>query len=408
MIEFRYGQTSIPFRSDAGDWKILGSEDTATPLTDVQINSSLDGARLDEIVSPGESVLIVVPDATRKTGAGQVVNLLIRRLIQNGTTPDKIRIIFATGIHRKVTQAEREEILTPFISQRIKLIDHDARDLAANIRVGVTSGGIPIELDRALIEHDRVIIVGGISFHYFAGFSGGRKLICPGLASGATIRETHKLAFDIDRSTRREGVGPAQLDGNAVHEAFVEATQFRPPDLAISTIVGTNGDVTDIFIGDWKDSHRVACDEFAKRSTVNIDARRDTVVASCGGSPYDLNLIQAHKALEAAVSACSPGGTIVLVAQCRDGLGRDNFLSWFDHRNSADLAIKLGERYQVNGQTAWNLMRRCEEFDVYLLSDLNVDDVKKMRMRPLEDLTRFESGEGYLIPLASKLLIAET
>lgn len=400
-----YGKQKLPFKYDASEWQILGNDDHLATLSDAGINEKFDEAKIDDLVSPGETVLIVVPDATRRSGSGQIINLLVRRLLQNGTTPDKIRIIFATGLHRKVTIEERNEILTPFIAQRINMIDHNARDLAGNVRLGISSHGIPIELNRALVEHDRVIVVGGISFHYFAGFTGGRKLICPGLASATTIRETHKLAFDAEKLGRRDGVGPGLLDGNPVHEAFVEAAQFRSPDLAISTVVDANGEITNIFCGDWKDSHRAACDEFSRRATIEIEGRRDIVIASCGGTPFDLNMIQAHKALEAAVGACKPGGTIVLLAECRDGLGRDDFLAWFESSDSRELAIRLAKKYQVNGQTAWNMMRRCEEFDVYLLSEIPDEVVRKMRMRPIKSLDGFNGSFGYVLPQAAKLLV---
>ena len=129
-----------------------------------------------------------------------------------------------------MTDDEKAAILTPFIAQRIKTIDHGPRDLARLARLGETSGAIAVELNRALLEYDRVITVGGVSFHYFAGFTGGRKLICPGLASAGTISRTHKLAFDCATFSRTEGVGPGVLDGNVVHEAFEEAAGFRPPD----------------------------------------------------------------------------------------------------------------------------------------------------------------------------------
>ncbi len=101
---------------------------------------------LEEIVKPGESVLFVVPDATRQTACGQIINLLVRRLIANGTMPFDIRIIFATGIHRKVTEEEKREIVTPFIAQRIKMLDHNPRDLVQIVNFGETSGGIPIRI----------------------------------------------------------------------------------------------------------------------------------------------------------------------------------------------------------------------------------------------------------------------
>src|SRR4029079_8141590 len=105
-----------------------------------KLDNPIDSPVLDNIVAPAQTVLIVVPDATRQTASGQVVNLVVRRLIANGTAAHDIRIIFATGIHRKVTDAEKAAILTPFIVQRIKTLDHDPRDLAALIRVGETSG----------------------------------------------------------------------------------------------------------------------------------------------------------------------------------------------------------------------------------------------------------------------------
>ena len=189
----------------------------------LQLDWPIDSPRLEEIVKPGERVLIVVPDATRRSGCAQVVNLVVRRLIANGSLPGEINIIFATGIHRRVTADEKQDLVTPFIAQRIKLVDHDAYDTIRNFRVGETSVNIPVELNWILTECDHVVIIGSVTFHYFAGFTGGRKLICPGLASAKTIEATHKLAFDCEASDRRSGVGTGILDDNPVHAAFVEA-----------------------------------------------------------------------------------------------------------------------------------------------------------------------------------------
>src|SRR5688500_14778528 len=228
-IKLRYGKAQIPFDIDETRFEVLGSEQQNAPLTDVEIGEKLDkpidSEPLEEIIKPGETVLIVVPDATRKSASGQIVNLLVRRLIAGGTMPFEISVIFATGIHRAVTEEEKREILTPFIAQRVKTLNHNARDLMGFVRLGETENGIPVELNRALTEHDHTIIIGSINFHYFAGFTGGRKLICPGLASSRTISETHRLAFDCETKTRREGVDAGALEGNAVHEAFVEAVK---------------------------------------------------------------------------------------------------------------------------------------------------------------------------------------
>jgi nickel-dependent lactate racemase len=413
-IDLKCGRDAISIEYDPSRATVLAEPNGARALSDVQIGERLDDPigtpRLDDIVAPGERVLLVVPDATRQAAAGQIVNLLVRRLIANGTAPHEISIIFAIGIHRKVTDEEKAAILTPFIAQRIKMIDHDARDLMQVVRVGETSGGIPVELNRALTEHDHVVLVGGVAFHYFAGFTGGRKLICPGLASSRTVTGTHKLAFDCENRSRRDGVGTGLLDGNPVHEAFVEAASMIKASFAINTIVNDAGEAVDLYCGDWIKSHRVACDAFGRDHTIEIEGKRDLVIASCGGWPYDINMIQAHKALEAASHACRDGGTIVLLADCADGLGRRDFIDWFSTADSAALAERLCEKYQVNGQTAWSLLRKAERFNVRIVTSIDDQLCVQMRMRRIEQTDvdgQIRRGEGYLIPHGAKIRIVD-
>ncbi|MET0753234.1 MAG: nickel-dependent lactate racemase, partial [Pyrinomonadaceae bacterium] len=410
----KYGKTSIPFDFDEARFQVLGNEKRNAPLTDAEIGNRLDNPidskPLEEIIGEGETVLIVVPDATRQTASGQIVNLLVRRLIANGTMPFDIRVIFATGIHRKVSESEKQELLTPFIAQRVKTLDHGSRDLMQIVRLGETPDGIPIELNRALTEHDHVVIVGGITFHYFAGFTGGRKLICPGLASTRTISETHRLAFDCDSKTRRAGVETGNLDGNAVHEAFMEVVKQFPPAFSVNTIVNDKGEAVDLFCGDWISAHRAACDFYAENHTIKIAEKRDLVIASCGGFPLDLNMIQAHKALESASLACNEGGTIIFLAECIDGLGRNDFLNWFEAENSEKLAEKLCANYQVNGQTAWSLLRKAERFDIRIVTSLSETETRRMSLRKVNSIAEIpplsdENTKGFILPFGAKYLI---
>lgn len=405
-IRLKYGRAALPFTYDESRFEILGQVEDTQPLSDTQIGEKLDNPidskAIEEIVNPGETVLIVVPDATRQTACGQIVNILVRRLIANGTTPFEISIIFATGLHRQVTEAEKQSILTPFIAQRIKTLAHGPRDITQIVRLGETSGGIPVELNRALVEHDHVILIGGVTFHYFAGYTGGRKLVCPGLASSKTISQTHKLAFDCETNSRREGVDTGLLDGNAVHEAFIEAVAKVNPAFCISTIVNDAGEAVDLFCGNWITSHRAACDAYAAGHTIEITEKRDLVIVSCGGFPHDINMIQAHKALEAASHACTDGGTIILLAECSEGMGRPDFLNWFDEPNSAALAEKLCASYQVNGQTAWSLLKKTERFEVNVITSLDSKDLQKMRVKKIDRLDIGPAKRGYILPLGAK------
>ena len=165
QIDLRYGSGTIAVQIDPERLEIIGSDGGQRALSDIEIGERLDAPigseSLENIVNPGETVVFVVPDATRQAGAGQIVNLLVRRLIANGTEPREMAAIFSTGIHRPVTDAEKQEILTPFIAQRIKTIDHNPRDLMALMHVGETNCGIRVELNRALFEFDHVVLIGG-------------------------------------------------------------------------------------------------------------------------------------------------------------------------------------------------------------------------------------------------------
>lgn len=413
-IQLGYGKSSQDFSFDESRYQVLsGNSNDDKPLTDVEIgealNSPIQSPSLEDLFSAGDSVLIVVSDATRATASAQILNLLVRRLIQLGVSPADLAIIFATGIHRPVTQEEKIELLTPFIAQRVKTIDHSAHDASQMIRLGTTDRGTPVELNRALKDFSRVIITGAIGFHYFAGFTGGRKSICPGLASARTIETTHKLALDFETGGRRAGVGAALLDGNAVHEECERIAQLIDPCFGINSVVDERGRAVRIYAGDWRAAHRAGCSEYLVRHSVGIAEKRDVVVASCGGSPYDLNLIQAHKALEMAAHACNEGGTIVLLAECRDGLGHPTFLKWFEARESRALEARLRDSYEVNGQTAWALLTKAERYRIHLVSALPDDEVRRMQMIPAHSLTEAlnEIGAhkaGYILPHGARFL----
>ena len=412
-IELPYGRRSLDFAYDEAQFSVVTrSSDRDTPLSDFEVGVAFDSPiaspPLDEIAGSDDSVLIVVSDATRATASAQVVNLLVRRLVQAGVSPANIAIIFATGIHRPVSEKEQTELLSPFIVQRLRIIQHDAHDRAKLTTLGTTQSGITVEVNSALKEYSRVFLTGGITFHYFAGFTGGRKSICPGLASAATIEATHMLAMDFETGGRKAGVHAGTLDGNPIHEECDEVAALVAPAFGINTIVDENKRAVKMFCGDWRLAHRAGCEYYLDQHSVEIPARRDIVIASCGGFPHDINLIQAHKALDMAALACNDGGTIILLAECSDGLGRPDFLKWFDASDSRALEAGLANGYEVNGQTAWALLTKAERYRVCLISELPGNDVKRMRMVPVQSISEAlegaGGGNGFIMPRGAALL----
>ena len=413
-IQLGYGHSNLNFDYDATRFQVLAPNEGEThPLSDVEVNAALDAPieslRLEDLIASDDTVLIVVSDATRATGSAQIINLLVRRLIENGVLPVNIAIIFATGIHRPVRPEEKIELLTSFIAQRIRILDHDAGDPAQVIELGQLEGGGPIEVNRALKEFSKIIITGGVGFHYFAGFSGGRKSICPGLASVKTIQATHMLALDFELGGRRSGVGTGLLDGNAVSEECERIAEMIDPAFSINAIVGEEGRVEQVYAGHWRAAHRRACEHYLKSHSLRIPEKREIVIVSCGGSPYDINMIQAHKALDMAAHACADGGTIVFIAECAEGLGRADFMKWFETQNSRALESRLRDGYEVNGQTAWALLTKTERFNVRIITNLSEEESRRMRMQPSGSIEAALSdagnhSKGYILPRGAALL----
>lgn len=413
-IQLGYGTGSLSFSFDETRFQVLAprSQDEK-PLTDVEIgdalNSPIDSPPLDEILSPGDTALLVVSDATRATASAQVVNILVRRLIQSGVSPADLAIIFANGIHRATTSEEKNALLTPFITQRVRTIDHDAYDPTQMVSLGTMLDGTPVEVNQALKDFNHVVITGGIGFHYFAGFTGGRKSICPGLASARTIESTHILALDFESGGRRAGVGTGLLEGNAVHEECERVAALINPSFSVSAVVDERDRAVGIFAGNWRTAHRQGCQTYLTDHSTEIEEKLAVVIVSCGGFPYDINLIQAHKALDMAAQACSDGGAIILLAECRDGLGRSDFLKWFAENDSGALAKRLREAYEVNGQTAWSLLTKTERYRVHLVSDLPDEAVLRMRMIPARSIAEVvgalpPEAKGYIMPRGAALL----
>jgi len=409
-IALAYGRGYVEFSFDEQQFAVIGeSRDPNAALTDFEVGVAFDSPiaspPIDEIVGNDDSVLIVVSDATRATGSAQVVNLLVRRLIQAGVSPARVAIIFATGIHRPVSDKEKTELLTSFVTQRLQVLQHDAYDRTKLTTLGKTESGVTVEVNSALKEYSHVFLTGGITFHYFAGFTGGRKSVCPGLASAKTIEATHMLALDFEKGGRKAGVRAGALDGNAVHEECERVASLLSPAFGINTIVDENKRAVKMFCGDWRLAHRAGCDYYLDQHSVNFPEQRDLVIVSCGGFPHDINLIQAHKALDMAALACREGGTIILLAECSDGLGRPDFLKWFDASDSRALEARLREEYEVNGQTAWALLSKAEAYRVCLISQLPPEHVKRMRMFPVQTVSEaLDDHGGFIMPRGAAVL----
>ncbi|GAC1398935.1 MAG: hypothetical protein NVSMB56_13910 [Pyrinomonadaceae bacterium] len=233
---------------------------------------------------------------------------------------------------------EKRELLTSFIMQRVLTFDHDARNEKRLVCSDETEHGTSVEFNRALTEHSHVFLVGSIEFDALLGFTGGRELICPGLASMRTIEAIQQLAFDGQK--KRTGVGFGLLDGNFAHEECERLAAEIAPSFIVNTIADERDNATKIYVGDWRMAHRHACAEYADAHTLEVNEKRELIVAGCGGAPYDRNLSAATQTLEVASRVCVEGGTIVLVAECAENFG-DEPLDEYTSKTLRDLMARF-------------------------------------------------------------------
>ena len=345
---------------------------------------------------PGEQVVIVTSDITRPTGSDLYLPILVSRLNAAGIKDHDIEIVIALGIHRKQTVAEHKKIVGELYG-RIRVSDHECDDPGALVYLGDTARGLPVEINRRVAQADRLILTGAVTFHYFAGFGGGRKSLLPGVSSRKSCMASHFALLNPEEgSGRHPKAVTGNLEGNPVHEAMLEACAMRAPDFILNTILGADKRIMAAFAGDWRDAHLAGCSLYAKAFSAPIKEKGDLVVVSCGGFPKDINLIQAHKSMEYASRALKPGGVMILLAECRDGYGNATFFNWFSYPSCLELESALRKRYEINGQTAWSVKEKAERFRIVLVSQLPPEEVKTMGMMPAETL---EQALGLALPM---------
>ncbi|MBI5365526.1 MAG: nickel-dependent lactate racemase [Planctomycetes bacterium] len=349
-------------------------------------------ADLAAAAGPNGRILLSIPDTTRYAAAEVILPPLLAALARGGADPARVEARFALGIHRTLTRAEQEGILGADAALRLRFADHAAN--GPFDRLGVTRRGTPIEVNPAVCNADAVLLLGAASFHYFAGFGGGRKLLVPGLSTARACRANHLLVLRTDGPGRHPGVGPGKLAGNPVHEDMMDAlaeVERRTRVFTLTLLFDPKKRPLAAHAGDARAAFEGACRDHAERFSRRVAERRPVVLVSCGGAPKDINFIQAHKTLEYAMAALTPGGTMIVLAECPQGYGHAEFAGWFAHGPASAMEEALRLDYQIYGQTAWATRWKAEQADILLVSALPEADVVRMGLRPVRSLPEAEA-----------------
>ncbi len=411
----RYGEGTL--RIPAGPFRLEplfpgGAPRSAMTEADVgdALRRPIAAPPLREAFRGARRVLVVVPDGTRAAAADRFLPVLVESIEAAGRPA--VSFAVASGIHRRPTDAEIRAILGPELAHRFPVLRHDPDDPARLLDLGRTRAGTPVLVHEAVRRHDRIVLAGSAGFHYYAGFSGGRKALVPGLASRETVTRNHLRAIRPDGS-RHPAARAGRLAGNPVHRDMVEGAALVGPDLVVNSVVGDGGGIERLFVGHWRRAHEAACRHVLATRRVRVEPR-GLVVASAGGAPTDGNLIQSHKAFEAAFGALRPGGVFVLAARCSEGAGHEDFLPFLDLPDERAMAAELAADFRVYRQTALAWYRKASRCRLVLVSDLPPDTVRRLGAEPAADLgeawaiARRHLGpatEGWVLPAAGRLLV---
>jgi lactate racemase len=302
------------------------SSHSAPPLNDVDaaLAASLDRpigcAPLVDLAAGKLTAAISVCDITRPAPNSRTLPPLLKRLHRAGIPVEGITILIATGLHRDATKEEIHTILGPEIAAKYRVESHDARDFAAHRALGSTRRGTPVYIDERFMAADLHITLGFVEQHLMLGFSGGRKLVCPGQAAQETIKVIHSPRF-----MREPMATEGSIKDNPLHDELLEIAAMARHDFVLDVTLTQNREISGVFAGEPVRAHARAVAFLEMTSLETLSEPADVVITSSAGYPLDLTFYQTVKGITAAEHIVKPGGRILLLGECAEGIGGAEF-----------------------------------------------------------------------------------
>jgi nickel-dependent lactate racemase len=342
------------------------------------IEKPLDSPNLDRFFDGAEHPLVIVNDGTRPTPTSAVLDIIGDRLAACGA-----RFIVATGAHRAPTEDEYHFIFGKSYGRfRGKTEAHDARDKASLVFCGSTRAGTPLWLNRRVLEADRILVIGSVEPHYFAGYTGGRKAFLPGVAGYESIQANHKLALEPQAHS-------LALDENPVHRDLEDAlSHIKAPVFSVMTVLDKGQQVVCCTAGDLRASFRAAVRAANEVFAVKLRRRFDVVI-SVARSPMDINLYQAQKAIDNGALAVADGGVLILVASCWDGIGDRAYLDLLGSASSPQDALdRIAAGYKLGYHKAAKIAEAAKRIRLVAYSELDGTTLKKAFIEKTDSLQK--------------------
>ncbi len=348
QIEFAFGKQGVSIDLPEGrDYRVLKSISApplANPVTAIEtaLDQPASGPSITELAKGKRTAAISVCDITRPAPNPIVLPPLLKRLEAAGIPREGIRIMIATGLHRGATDDEIKQIVGEQIAGSYAVFNHDARNRDQHRHLGTTKSGTPVWIDERFLSADLHLSLGFIEPHLMLGFSGGRKLVAPGLAAQETIKEIHSSRFMRDpRAT--EG----SIDDNPLHAELLEIATMARHDFLIDVSLTPDRRIAQVFAGEPKAAHRKGYEWVRASLMQTLDYGMDAVITTGGGYPLDMTYYQCIKGITAAAHMVKPGGKILLLGECQEGVGAPEFSKMVAEYSTDDAFMRAIEGVPV-------------------------------------------------------------
>ena len=340
QIDLAFGKSGLTVELPEGPcWRVLEPR-AATPLTDVEaaLAAALDHPiatpPLVELARGKRSAAISVCDITRPAPNATTLPPLLERLHAGGIPHDGVTILIATGLHRQATPAEIEAIVGQRIAAEYRVLNHFAREIASHALLGQTRRGTPVLIQKEFIEADLHITLGFIEQHLMAGFSGGRKLIAPGLAAQETIKVLHSPAF-----MREPMAIEGSIEANPLHAELMEIAGMARHDFMLDVALTPAREIAGVFAGAGVEAHAAGVRFVRQAMMERLEEPADAVLTTAAGYPLDLTFYQIVKGVTAAQHLVKPGGRILVMGECAEGVGAEEFAARLKQMTSFNASL---------------------------------------------------------------------
>jgi lactate racemase len=321
-IELPYGDSHISARIPTSNLKYILSTRYVKGLTNeseaitASLRSPISSPPLLDCVNANDKVVVLVTDNTRPCPDDRLLPPILAEL-EHKVSRDNITIIVALGLHPPLKRDELTELLGVKIVENYEVINHDVND---TIYIGTTSRGTPVDINRRVVNADFRISTGFIEPHFFAGFSGGRKSMAPGVFSVRSAYKNHSYKM-IEHPCTRDGI----LNGNQLHEDLVEQAKLARQNFIVNVLLNKHREITHVVAGDPVKAHEKGCELAREIAGVEVSHKADITITTNSGAPLDLDLYQSCKGMYTASKITRYGGIVIIASACNAGIGPESF-----------------------------------------------------------------------------------